>query len=81
MKGIKTGLWFLIYEAFIINLALIDLSRMGHYIFFALLGPLVFYWGYVMMNQKRAPRVMIILSAIYFLITTVLSFIVPPILL
>ena len=81
MKWIKTGLWFLIYEAFIINLALIDLSRMGHYIFFALLGPLIFYWGSVIMNQKRAPRLMMVLSVIYLLITTVLSFIVPPILL
>ncbi len=81
MKWIKTGLWVLIYEALIINLALMDLSRMGHYIFFALLGPLAFYWGWVIINQKRAPRLMIVLSIIYLIITTVLSFIVPPILL
>lgn len=81
MSAMKIILWFLIYEAFIINIALIDLSRMGHYIFFALLGPLIFFWGYGRIHQRNATRGWIIASVIYVIIATVLSFIIPPILL
>lgn len=81
MTWIKTGLWFLIYEAFIINLGLLDLSRLGFYIFWALMGPILFIWGRVIIQPSTPPRWLIVISAAMGVLATILSFIVPPILL
>lgn len=81
MTWIKTGLWLLIYEAFIINIALLDLSRMGFYIFWALMGPILLIWGSVIIKPSAPPRWLIVVSAVTGLLATILSFIVPSILL